>query len=137
MGTRADFYIGRGEQAQWLGSVAMDGYEWEGEGSALMKATTPEEFRAAVAAIQDDREDFTSPAEGWPWPWDDSRTTDYAYVLHEGKTTAFCFGREVLPKNGDDEDDAPQADKVDWFPNMSAIKKVQWGRKSGVIVIIG
>jgi hypothetical protein len=26
MGTRADFYVGRGPDAEWLGSVAMDGY---------------------------------------------------------------------------------------------------------------
>jgi hypothetical protein len=26
MGTRADFYIGRGTEAEWLGSVAWDGY---------------------------------------------------------------------------------------------------------------
>ena len=25
MGTRADFYVGRGESAEWLGSVAWDG----------------------------------------------------------------------------------------------------------------
>ncbi len=25
MGTRADFYVGLGEQAEWLGSVAWDG----------------------------------------------------------------------------------------------------------------
>lgn len=26
MGTRADFYVGRGESAEWLGSIAWDGY---------------------------------------------------------------------------------------------------------------
>jgi hypothetical protein len=26
MGTRADFYVGRGKDAEWLGSVAFDGY---------------------------------------------------------------------------------------------------------------
>ena len=25
MGTRADFYVGRGEKAEWVGSIAMDG----------------------------------------------------------------------------------------------------------------
>lgn len=28
MGTRADFYIGRGENAEWLGSIAWDGDPW-------------------------------------------------------------------------------------------------------------
>lgn len=26
MGTRADFYVGKGPNAEWLGSTAMDGY---------------------------------------------------------------------------------------------------------------
>lgn len=51
MGTRADFYIGRGPDAEWLGSVAWDGYEWDAEDSDLMTAKTADEFRAAVAAI--------------------------------------------------------------------------------------
>lgn len=134
MGTRADFYIGRGQDAEWLGSVAWDGYEWEDEDSALMQAKTADEFRAAVATIQAERGDFTAPTEGWPWPWDDSNTTDYAYVLHDGKATAYCFGREVVRgQGGDGEDD--EVEKVDWFPDMSARKNVQWGRKSGVIVV--
>ena len=26
MGTRADFYVGRGDAAEWIGSIAYDGY---------------------------------------------------------------------------------------------------------------
>ena len=28
MGTRADFYVGVGKKAEWLGNVAWDGDEW-------------------------------------------------------------------------------------------------------------
>ena len=129
MGTRADFYIGRGPDAEWLGSVALDGYLWDDPDSDLMKAKTSDEFRAAVSAIEADRNHFTAPAEGWPWPWDDSNTTDYAYVMHEGKATAYVFGREAV----DDESD--ERPKVDFFPDMSARKNVQWGSKSGLIVL--
>lgn len=118
MGTRADFYIGRGPDAEWLGSVAWDGYEWEAEDSDLMSAKTTDEFRAAVAAIEAERDDFTTPAEGWPWPWDDSNTTDYAYVFHDGAVT--------IPSGS-----------VDWLPNMAARKNVQWGKKSGLVVAGG
>ena len=39
MGSRADFYIGEGTEAEWLGSVAWDGYEWDKEkGSAIASA---------------------------------------------------------------------------------------------------
>lgn len=135
MGTRADFYIGRGQDAEWLGSVAWDGYEWKDEDSDLMKAKTPDEFRAAVAAIEAERDDFTTPAEGWPWPWDDSNTTDYAYVLHDGKVTAYRFGREHFTNEAGEIDS--REERVDWFPDMSARKNVQLGRKSGVILVGG
>lgn len=129
MGTRADFYIGRGQDAEWLGSVAWDGYEWFEEPTGpLMSATTPEEFRGALVEVTQ-RDDFTAPERGWPWPWDDSRTTDFAYVLHEGKVTAYCFGEDA--SDGD-------ADKVDWFPDMSARKNVaRDSTRSGVIVVRG
>lgn len=119
MGTRADFYIGRGQDAEWLGSVAWDGYEWaEEEGCDLMQAKTPDEFRATVAAIQAERKDFTTPAEGWPWPWDDSNTTDYAYVFHDGAVE--------IPR-----------ESVDWLPNMAARKNVQWNSAKGGIFVVG
>jgi len=116
MGTRADFYIGRGPEAEWLGSVGWDGFEWDTPDSDLMRAKTPDEFRAAVAAIREARNDFTTPDEGWPWPWDNSNTTDYAYVFHEGAV--------MIPR-----------ESVDWLPDMSARKNVQWGQKSGLIVL--
>ena len=63
MGTRADFYIGRGQDAEWLGSVAWDGYEWEADDSDLMQAKTADEFRAAVAAIEAERDEYVERGE--------------------------------------------------------------------------
>ena len=128
MGTRADFYIGRGSEAEWLGSVAWNGYEWNDPDCDLLSASSPDEFRAQVQAIKEDRDDFTSPEEGWPWPWNDSRITDYAYVLHGGKVEVYVFGR---PSESDGE-----SPKVDWFPDMSTRQNVQLsGQKSGLIVV--
>jgi len=49
MGTRADFYVGRGETAEWVGSVAWDGYPNEpwgiGRTTDLFTATTEADFR--------------------------------------------------------------------------------------------
>lgn len=137
MGTRADFYIGRGQQAEWLGSVAWDGYQWHEEDGPLMQAKTPDEFRETVASIAKQRDDFTSPADGWPWPWDDSRTTDYAYVLHDGKVTAYIFGGEAFL----DEEGCVDArdEKADWFPNMASRKAMAppGSKRSGVMLISG
>jgi hypothetical protein len=43
MGTRADFYIGRGKRALWLGSVAFDGYP-AGRAKRLLDAKTERQF---------------------------------------------------------------------------------------------
>src|SRR5690606_34786995 len=86
MGTRADFWIGYGADAEWLGSVAWDGYEWDEDPSCpVMTAKTADEFREAVRALLEPRTDATYPEQGWPWPWNDSALTDYAYVFHNGK----------------------------------------------------
>lgn len=122
MGTRADFYIGSGSKAEWLGSVGWDGYEWEEDSDcALMKATTADEFRAAVGGIATEREDFTAPKRGWPWPWPDSSTTDRAYMLIDGSVWVYHFG-----KRG-----AALAD----FPDMRARQNVTLGAGSGLIVL--
>jgi hypothetical protein len=134
MGTRADFYIGTGKDAEWLGSVAFDGYEWnEKPACPLMTAKTADEFRAAVQEATNARKDFTKPEQGWPWPWNDSNTTDYAYVFNEGSVTAYCFGRKcfINEANEHDADDEKTAD----FPDMSARKNVTFGERSGVIVL--
>ena len=121
MGTRADFYIGTGPKAEWLGSVGWDGYEWaQDKGCPLMRAKNADEFRAAVKKISELRDDWTSPDQGWPWPWDTSHTTDYTYSFGRKKTSVFIFGG---PKNG--------------WPDMKSIKNVSYGKNSGLIVIGG
>lgn len=115
MGTRADFYVGYGKDAKWIGSVGWDGYEWaEDSDCNLVKATTQESFLSAVASIFEGRDDVSLPENGWPWPWDDSGLTDYAYYFDGNKV---CWD-----------------DRYDW-PDMSDIKNVQLGKKSGLIVV--
>lgn len=129
MGTRADFYVGHGPEAEWLGSVAYDGHQWhEDSGQPLCRAKTPEDFRAAVAAMLSGRDDATLPAQGWPWPWTDSRTTDYAYVFDGGQVHAYVFGRPA--------DIASAEKRTDW-PDMEARQKVAWGHRSGIIIVGG
>lgn len=117
MGTRADFYIGTGKDAEWLGSVAFDGYVWaEAADSAIREASTPEEFRAAVAAELAARDDATTPDQGWPWPWNNSNATDYAYAFKDGRV---------------------QWEGLDDWPDMSDRKSVTLGARSGLFVVVG
>lgn len=114
MGTRADFYVGQGPEAEWLGSVAWDGYEWADEtDNPIRQAKTEEEYRKAVSELIAYRDDGTKPEMGWPWPWDDSGTTDFAY---------FWDGSEV---------------KWEWekpYPDMKARKNVTMGDRSGLMM---
>jgi len=133
MGTRADFYIGRGESAEWLGSIAWDGYP-EGIDAPVTEASTEDGFRNAVLNFAAGRDDYTAPEQGWPWPWDTSHTTDYAYAFDEGKVWASCFGGEWFDATR--PDDHPESnDNPAVFPDMSARKATTVGRRSGVIVL--
>lgn len=124
MGTRADFYIGTGPSAEWLGSLAYDGYRindmtevasrqnedhvacW-----AIKTATTEETFRKGVADLLAANDDATLPEQGWPWPWDDSKTTDFAYAFVDGVCKAFSWG-----------------EGAEW-PDMTARKNVTYGHR--------
>ena len=136
MGTRADFYIGRGEHATWLGSRAWDGYP-EGIPESVLKANDVDQYIEAVEAMASERNDWTTPDMGWPWPWDDSATTDYAYAFDGGKVHSSCFGGgwfdPTVEYDADDEERISK-DKAT-FPDMSERKNVAFGRRSGVILI--
>ena len=80
MGTRADFYIGIGPSAEWLGSISYDG-DPHRACRRLLRAKSVAGFRRAVEKVLcDDDRLPTIPSDGWPWPWPDSRTTDFAYA---------------------------------------------------------
>jgi hypothetical protein len=136
MGTRADYYVQHGStltQADWLGSTAWDGQPY-GVPLRASIAVSEAAFRNAVQELAETKDHFTAPTEGWPWPWGDSRTTDYAYVFNGDHVDVYCFGRPFDPDMTDDEWE--RTEKVGVFPDMTSIKNVHMGgKKSGVMVI--
>jgi hypothetical protein len=136
MGTRADFYVGRGEQAEWLGSIAWDGYP-NGIDKQILGCQSPEAFRHAVTSFLAKRKDKTLPEQGWPWPWQMSSTTDFAYAIDAGLVYASCFGGPWFECT-DPDTAVPDDDKGDKavFPDMSKAKqREKLGPHSGVIII--
>lgn len=143
MGTRADFYVGRGEQIEWIGSKAWDGYPWDGGvASWLGQPTTEEAYRAIVASTFATC-DATLPHQGWPWPWSTSQTTDYTYTWDNGVYVS--DGRFWLPLTDvlAVEKQVMEDDYNPWplgtpavFPDMSANarypQQVTLGRRSGL-----
>jgi hypothetical protein len=142
MGTRADFYVGRGESAEWLGSIAWDGhpggvFEDELILSGLRDGLDEASWRTWVAEFLHNRDDATLPEQGWPWPWEDSRTTDYAHAFDGDAIWSSCFGHEWFRVDPDKDgygelDDAPQ-NAV--FPDMTGRQNVTYGPRSGVLVV--
>ena len=146
MGTRADFYVGAGKDAEWLGSIAYDGYFIDQmvsaddvrDGSdrlgwAIKQATTADEFRAAVAALLASSDDGTTPDQGWPWPWETSDTTDYAYCFDAEKLRTFCFGAELLGQYDKDADERAEGPGIE-FPNMKDRQSVTYVKRSGMLI---
>lgn len=141
MGTRADYYVGRGQDAKWLCSTAWDGYP-DGIDDAVLKATTEDEFIKALSAFAEPRDDVTKPDQGWPWPWETSHTTDYAYAFDGGQVWVSCSGDEWHPVQGygelsDDDLEALGEMPADAFPDMSDIKNVTFGARSGILLFSG
>lgn len=136
MGTRADFYIKKAEEKEliWLASIAWDGYP-DGIDENVLDSKTQAEYVARLQKFLSTRSDVTLPERGWPWPWDDSNTTDFAYCFVDGKvlTNHFGHGWHVFV-DGQDNDEAP----IVWeheFPDMSNIKNVRYDKGSGLIVL--
>ncbi len=138
MGTRADFYVGRGANAEWLGSIAWDGYP-AGVDELVIQAMSERQYRAVLAKFAESRDDWTKPEDGWPWPWEDSGGTDYAYTWDGGpEVLASAYGQGWWAARGDepeyDEDDAANAAV---FPDMKERQNVTFGKRSGLIVLAG
>lgn len=152
MGTRADFYIGKGKDAEWIGSIAWDGYR-DGIPSTILNSHRPSVFRRRVVEWLKERNDATFPNQGWPWPWDDSSTSDCSYWYFEGR----CW--DVWPKISGGKGVWVPCDVAEpkWgnrgasetrqmakflkgckpveFPNMADKKQVTMGERSGLIVL--
>ena len=132
MGTRADFYVGLGKDAEWIGSIALDGYP-EGVPQRLLSASSEKEFRQAFVELLGNRADVSTPKDGWPWPWDNSAETDFAYAFDMDNVLVAQFGRGWCPYK--DQECDFDIFPVQQFPDMSDVKKVTFGPRSGLMVI--
>jgi len=134
MGTRADFYVGRGENAEWLGSIAWDGYP-ERIPNTILAQHNEAVYRLEVGLFLGDRNDATLPEMGWPWPWKDSKITDYAYAFDNGKVYAASFGYEWFVANEPEPEHEYHDQKECVFPDMTHIQNVSLGSRSGLTIV--
>jgi hypothetical protein len=147
MGTRADFYLGRGERLEWIGSCAYDGHEDTMQKWGIFGAKTEAEYLANVN-LRLSENDGTRPRDGWPWPWETSHTTDRSYTFDGGVSYGSAWGQtwqtveeyearcaEAERRYQADEDELPELPKAA-FPDMSERKAVATPgtQRSGVMV---
>lgn len=138
MGTRADFYVRKDNQMEWLGSKAWDGYP-DGIDEAVLKSETETDFRGNLSKFFSDNDDISTPENGWPWPWKDSRTTDYSYIFENGKVMASNYGYPLFDPMAAEEENEEGDDEQkmeNYFPDMTLVQSVQFGSKKGGIIIV-
>jgi len=89
--TRADFYVGTGPNAIYVGSVMDKG---DNIPNSIKRARTPEKYQQAVTKFIKKNSGVTV----WTWSWNSSLFTDYAYWLDNGKlyVTKFGIGYRVI-----------------------------------------
>ena len=78
---KADFYVGLGPGAEWIGSVKKCGELWAITTSILLQVSRTMYEEMVIEYIQ-----FCEGVVGdhvckWPWDWNDSQMTDYSYIF--------------------------------------------------------
>jgi len=100
---RADLYIYKGSQSiEYIGSLGFAGTPAEFPKS-LRNVKTEDLWRISARSILSSRKDGTLEIEGWPWPWSNSRFTDYTYIFgdleNSGKKELFFCRNGSRPMN--------------------------------------
>jgi hypothetical protein len=81
MGTRADFYVIKYDEMEWIGSIFKDGSPEKIPLDILIQVN-PVMFEEKVVEFLETVLSVTaSNHDKWPWPWADSRMTDYSYIF--------------------------------------------------------
>ena len=102
MGTYADFYVGRGPKARWVGSINSDGQP-ENVPKEIRRASTAREFRAAVRfRLRKMSQSLLGGAaiagkDAWPHSWTNSAMSDFAYAFDRGLVYVSHFKNPWVP----------------------------------------
>jgi hypothetical protein len=93
---RADFYLGRGKRALWLGSLREHGAPVHLR-YALKRCNDQRAFYAAALELVTSIPDGVPREQGWPWSYPDSSQTDYTYAFDDGQLFVSCYGSPFVP----------------------------------------
>ena len=135
MGTRADFYIGNGDNAKWLGSIGWDGYP-EGIPIDIKECTNADQFEKTVCEFIKMNNGILAET-GWPWPWTSGEMTDYSYFFIKNTVYVSKYGSKAWQAIYNFATDCPKDSefKTVSFPDMKDKQNVILDRRSGLIVL--
>jgi len=133
--TKADFYVGTGLDARWIGSLISDGYPVDGYIPAeVFLQVNKIMFEEMVLDIlrekrKKDRGVVADDGDPWPWLLIDSQITDYTYMFDKRleKVIASQGGKEFFDPikiiQGEDMNSAELGIGRPRFPQMSFVIK--------------
>jgi hypothetical protein len=121
--TTHDFYLGRGPDAQWLGSIRLGGCACNGlddleRARSAGGFTTLVDFFLRTAEI-DEAGEVTHRGAGWPWPWPTSHGTDYVHAFDTGAVWTVRRGDRWSMRAGEYVPPGPDEDPL-VFPHGRA-----------------
>lgn len=107
MGTRADFYVEKYDRLMWVGSLFKNGEPTKIPTEILIQVNASMYEELVVELLEEKDSAIRSNGDLWPWPWEDSRMTDYVYIFQGGNVVAYSrtTGKVFDPvkiKQGDD-----------------------------------
>ena len=90
MGTRADFYIGS-DKPKWIGSIFRDGQPWNIPLEILIQTNKTMYEELVVEFIESQDGVLKTNGNAWPWPWENSKLTDYSYTLSKSMNLVLAY----------------------------------------------
>jgi hypothetical protein len=78
---RADFYVGMGESADWIGSISKGGSIWEIPTDIIIQVNRVMFEEMCIEYIKSKQGVVANHICQWPWDWEDSRLTSFAYIF--------------------------------------------------------
>jgi hypothetical protein len=96
--TRGDFYIGQGPESNWIGSITHDAFPQNIPLDILICINPTLYEELVVEFIEKMNGIIKTNGQGWPWPWHDSKLTDYSYIFEPtvDKVLASHLGEDLF-----------------------------------------
>ena len=82
MNENADFYVGMGDHADWVGSVSKGGSIYNVPTDLLIQVNRVMFEEIAIEYIKHCNGVVANHVCEWPWSWSDSRMTTYSYIFY-------------------------------------------------------